>query len=163
MELTHLDASGKARMVDVSEKPDTRREAVARVQVRMQPGTFQCIIDQKVPKGDVMAVARVAGIMAAKETSRLIPLCHPLAITACSVDFHLLPEQSILEIEARVTTCGTTGVEMEALTAASVAALAVYDMCKALEKGITIEEVRLVSKSGGKSGTYIREGEKPWE
>ncbi|MHB1127474.1 MAG: cyclic pyranopterin monophosphate synthase MoaC [Bacillota bacterium] len=149
-------------MVDISEKHHTRREAVARSRVRMLPGTLQCIVDQRVPKGDVLAVARVAGIMAAKETSRLIPLCHPLAISACNVDFQFLTEQGILEIETRVTTCGATGVEMEALTAASVAALAVYDMCKALEKGITIEDIRLISKVGGKSGHYRREGVEPW-
>ncbi|MHB1420268.1 MAG: cyclic pyranopterin monophosphate synthase MoaC [Bacillota bacterium] len=146
-------------MVDINEKQETMREAIALARVRMQPGTIRCIIDQKIPKGDVLAVARVAGIMAAKETSRLIPLCHPLMITACNVDFRLNAEQCLMNIEARVSTFGATGVEMEALTAASVAALTVYDMCKALEKGMTIEEVRLVRKSGGKSGTYLREGD----
>jgi cyclic pyranopterin phosphate synthase len=156
-ELSHLDSEGHARMVDVSEKAETQRIATARGRVRMQAATLALIVEGKMPKGDVFAVARVAGIMAAKQTSSLIPLCHPLAITG--VEVHLTPDASTpaVEIEATVRTTGQTGVEMEALTAVSVAALTVYDMCKAVERSMHIEDVRLVAKSGGKSGDFRAE------
>lgn len=156
-ELTHIDEQGRARMVDVGDKPETAREAVARGEVRMSPETLERIAAGDVPKGDVLAAARIAGILAAKRTGELIPLCHPLPITRAEVDFHLDRGRSAIEIEARVATVARTGVEMEALTAVTVAALTIYDMAKALEKGMTIENVRLVRKTGGKSGTWERE------
>jgi cyclic pyranopterin phosphate synthase len=157
--LTHVDEHGAARMVDVTLKQETVREAVARGRVRMRPETLQKIRENSLAKGDVLAVARVAGIMAAKETGRLIPLCHPLPIGSCAVDFRLNEELSAVEIEARVRTAARTGVEMEALTAVAVAALTIYDMAKAVDREMTIEAVRLVAKSGGRSGTYLRPGE----
>lgn len=154
--LSHVDERGAARMVDVSAKDDTEREAVAEAYVVMKPETLALIQEGGLPKGDVLAVARVAGIMAAKRTHELIPMCHPLAITGVVVD--LSPRGTDrLRIEARVKTSGKTGVEMEALTAASVAALTVYDMCKAVEKGMRIEGVRLLEKRGGKSGEWRAE------
>ncbi|WP_258358633.1 cyclic pyranopterin monophosphate synthase MoaC [Moorella sulfitireducens (nom. illeg.)] len=161
--LTHLDDKGAARMVDVGAKAVTGRVAVARGRVLMSKNTLDLILEGQVPKGDVLAVARVAGIMAAKETGLLIPLCHPLSISAVSVDFRPDRETGALEIEARVKTTGQTGVEMEALTAVSVAALTIYDMCKAVERGMVIDNIRLVEKSGGRSGRFLREGEKPWD
>jgi cyclic pyranopterin phosphate synthase len=155
-ELSHLDERGAARMVDVSAKDETNREAVAEARVVMQPATLRLILEGGIPKGDVIAVARVAGIMAAKRTPDLIPLCHPLPITGATVEFEPADERT-LRITARVRTTGRTGVEMEALTAASVAALAVYDMCKAAEKGIRIEGIRLLEKRGGKSGEWTAE------
>ncbi|MCC7087968.1 MAG: cyclic pyranopterin monophosphate synthase MoaC [Chloroflexi bacterium] len=153
-ELSHVDERGAARMVDVSEKAETARTAIAEATVRMQPATLALIQQGGIAKGDVLATARIAGIMAAKKTHELIPLCHPLAITGVTVD--LAPEgDSALIIRATVKTTGKTGVEMEALTAASVAALTVYDMCKAVEKGIRIEAVRLLEKHGGKSGDWL--------
>jgi cyclic pyranopterin phosphate synthase len=156
-ELTHLDEAGHARMVDVGAKAETERTAIARCTVRMQPETLALIQSGGVAKGDVLGVARVAGIMAAKKTGELIPLCHPLPITAARVDFRF--GDGAIHVEAQVSTVGKTGVEMEALTAASVAALTIYDMAKAADKGMTIEAVRLVLKTGGKSGTYRRPGE----
>jgi cyclic pyranopterin phosphate synthase len=151
--LTHFDDQGRAAMVDVSEKPDTARTAVARGRITMRPETLALITDGKIGKGDVLGVARLAGIMAAKRTSDLIPLCHPLLISKVTVD--LTPaEPDAVEIEATVKLTGQTGVEMEALTAVTVAALTVYDMCKAVDRGMTIEAVRVVHKSGGKSGTW---------
>jgi cyclic pyranopterin phosphate synthase len=151
--LSHLDATGAARMVDVSGKPDTAREAVAEALVLMEPATLDLIQSGGIPKGDVFAVARIAGIMAAKQTSTLIPMCHPLPITGVAV--HIEPASgTTLRIAATVRTTGKTGVEMEALTAASVAALAVYDMCKAVDRGMRIEGVRLLEKRGGKSGSW---------
>ncbi len=154
MTLSHLDAAGHARMVDVSDKAETHREATARGRIVMEASTLALIVDGKMPKGDVFAVARVAGIMAAKRTSELIPLCHPLPLTGIEVS--LSPDASgpAVDIEATVRTTGQTGVEMEALTAVSTAALTVYDMCKAVERGMHIEAIRLVTKSGGKSGDY---------
>ncbi len=157
--LTHLDEKGHARMVEVGGKKNTRREAVARGEVVMQPETLELILAGKAPKGEVFGVARLAGIMAAKKTSDLIPLCHPLALTGVDMEFRPDKEHNKIEIEARVRTTGPTGVEMEALTAVSVAALAIYDMCKAVDRGVVIGAVRLVRKSGGKSGTYQRPGE----
>lgn len=157
--LTHLDEHGRARMVDVSSKPETERVAIARGEIRMNPETLALIQSGGVAKGDVLGVARVAGIMAAKRTGELIPLCHPLPITNAGVDFTIDEAGSRIMIEARASTVGKTGVEMEALTACSVAALTIYDMTKAADKGMVISEVRLVKKTGGKSGTYVRPGE----
>ncbi|MBM7853982.1 cyclic pyranopterin phosphate synthase [Desulfohalotomaculum tongense] len=161
-EMTHFDARGRARMVEVGAKEDTRREAVARGEVKMKPETLSLIEAGNMAKGDVLGVARVAGIMAAKETPRLIPMAHPINITGANVDFRFQHPDKV-EIEARVRTTGKTGVEMEALTAVSVAALTIYDMCKAVDKGMVIENIRLVRKTGGKSGDFIREGEETWE
>lgn len=157
MTLTHFDAEGRAHMVDVSGKPVTDRIAVAEAAVRMQPATLAFVTEGRAKKGDVLGVARLAGIMAAKRTSDLIPLCHPLPLTRAALD--LTPDPSLPGIRIRATVCttGMTGVEMEALTAASVAALTVYDMLKAVEKGMAIQEVRLVLKDGGKSGRYDAE------
>jgi cyclic pyranopterin phosphate synthase len=153
-ELSHLDAEGHARMVDVSAKADTTREATARGRVSMLASTLTLIVEGRMPKGDVLAVARVAGIMAAKRTPDLIPLCHPLQLTG--VEVVLTPDHASpgIEIEATVRTTGKTGVEMEALTAVSATALTVYDMCKAVERSMRIEDIRLVAKSGGKSGDF---------
>ncbi len=156
--LTHLDGEGKARMVDVGEKPVTRRVAVASARLRTRPDVVRMIADGSVPKGDVLAAARLAGIMAAKRTSELIPLCHPLPMESISVDLEL-GEDSV-SIRSRAVCSGKTGVEMEALTAASVAALTVYDMCKAADRSMVIEAVRLEEKSGGKSGRFVRKEEK---
>lgn len=155
-ELSHFDASGASRMVDTTAKPDTAREARASAVVRMQPATLTLIRDRKVAKGDVFEVARLAGIMAAKKTSDLIPLCHPLPITGVTLEFTPVADDA-LRIEATVKVVGKTGVEMEALTAVSVAALTVYDMCKAVDRGMTVEHIRLEEKAGGKSGHFVRE------
>jgi cyclic pyranopterin phosphate synthase len=154
-ELTHFDERGASRMVDVSGKEETLRTARARGLVRMEPATLALIRDRGVAKGDVFEVARLAGIMAAKRTGELIPLCHPLGIDAVSVDFAEADDRT-LAVEATVTVRGRTGVEMEALTAVSVAALTVYDMCKAVDRGMVIDGVRLEEKTGGRSGSYRR-------
>jgi len=151
--LTHMDDAGRPRMVDVSKKPDTIREAVAGGVVRMQAATFQLIKQGGAAKGDVLAVAQLAGIMAAKRAPDLIPLCHPLLIGDIRVEFSLDEANSTIEITATVGSTGKTGVEMEALTATAVAALTIYDMCKAVDRGMKIENIRLIRKSGGKSGT----------
>jgi cyclic pyranopterin phosphate synthase len=156
--LTHLDSGGRAQMVDVSDKPDTERWAVARGRVAMQPDTLRLIEAGALEKGDVFAVARVAGIMAAKRTADLIPLCHPLSITHIEVRLVADAENSAVEIEAAVRTHGKTGVEMEALTAVAVAALTIYDMAKAVDRAMRIESIRLVQKHGGQSGDVILEG-----
>ena len=153
--LSHFDDSGAARMVDVSAKAETVRTAVASALVRMLPETLTLILDKKVAKGDVFEVARLAGIMAAKKTAELIPLCHPLPISSVNVEFSAKSNDSV-EIRAIVKVTGKTGVEMEALTAVTVAALTVYDMAKAVDRGMTIEQVRLEEKSGGKSGDFRR-------
>ncbi|HYF78012.1 MAG TPA: cyclic pyranopterin monophosphate synthase MoaC [Symbiobacteriaceae bacterium] len=158
-ELTHIDEHGRARMVDVGAKADTERVAIARCEVQMKPETLALIQSGGVAKGDVIGVARVAGILAAKKTGELIPLCHPLPVTSASVDFAFDEGGSRVLIEGRVATVGKTGVEMEALTACSVAALTIYDMAKAVDKGMVIGQVRLVKKTGGKSGIYQRPGE----
>lgn len=155
--LTHIDERGQAKMVDVGGKPDTEREAIARGTVRMEPGTLAMIASGSAPKGDVLAVARIAGIMAAKRTSELIPLCHPLILSQVAVEIRPGASESVLEIEARVRTMGKTGVEMEALTAVSVAALTIYDMCKAVDRGMRITDIRLSQKRGGKSGEIVLE------
>ena len=154
-ELTHFDESGASRMVDTSGKAETQREARASGQVRMLPATLALIQDRALAKGDVLEVARLAGIMAAKRTGELIPLCHPLPITGAQVDFRIEGEDC-LYIEATVRVFGRTGVEMEALTAVSVAALTVYDMCKSVDRAMTIERIRLEEKVGGKSGHFTR-------
>ena len=151
--LTHLDSQGRANMVDVTEKAVTSREAVAQAVVRMRPETFDMIISGGHPKGDVFAVARIAGIQAAKKTSDLIPLCHPLMLTSVKVELAAQGNDAVL-IVARCKLSGQTGVEMEALTAASVAALTIYDMCKAVDRGMTIDSVRVLEKLGGKSGHF---------
>ena len=153
-ELTHLDANGAARMVDVSEKEITTREAIAEASIHMAPRTAQMIVDGEHPKGDVLAVARVAGIQAAKKTPDLIPLCHPLMLTSIKVNFDVNIETGQVRAECYCKLAGRTGVEMEALTGASVAVLTLYDMCKAVQKDMTITDVRLLSKIGGKSGEY---------
>lgn len=154
--LTHLSPRGEARMVDVSAKAETAREAVARAVVRMRPATLEIVRRGNAPKGDVLGVARTAGILAAKRTSDLIPMCHPLRITGVDVTFSENARRGELTIEGRVRTVDKTGVEMEALTAVSVAALTVYDMIKAVERGVTIAGVQLIEKSGGKSGAWRR-------
>jgi len=151
---THFDKEGKARMVDVSDKAETERVATAQGSVIMQPATLALIKDGGVKKGDVLSVARLAGIMGAKRTPDLIPLCHPLALTSVQVDLTLDEARNAVDITATCKLTGKTGVEMEALTAVSVAALTVYDMCKAVDKGMQIVDIRLTHKSGGKSGTY---------
>jgi len=153
-ELTHFDADGRARMVDVTGKGETVREATARGSIRMMTSTLEMIEQGRVAKGDVLAVAQVAGIMAAKRTPDLIPMCHPLSITGVEMEFRLNREESSVEIVATVRLAGRTGVEMEALTAVSVAALTIYDMCKAVDRGMIIDKIRLVHKSGGKSGEF---------
>ena len=157
MELTHFNEEGRARMVDVSEKAVTLREATAGAVVRLNAKTFALVQGGKMKKGDVLAVAQVAGIMAAKKNSELIPMCHPIALTGVDISFSMNEADSTVELQATVRCKGETGVEMEALTAASVAALTIYDMCKAVQRDIEIDHVRLLKKSGGKSGTYIRE------
>ena len=161
--LTHLDESGHARMVDVSAKPVTERVCVARGEVRLAAGTLDRIAAGDLPKGDVLATARIAGIQAAKRTSEWIPLCHPVGLDSLEVDLTPDPRAGCLRIEARARVHARTGVEMEALVAVSAAALTVYDMCKAVDRGMTIERVRLVSKTGGKSGEWRAEGEPPRE
>ena len=152
MSLTHFDAAGQAIMVDVSAKPETDRSAIARVRVVMLPATLAVVTAGTARKGDVLGTARLAGIMAAKRTAELIPLCHPLPVSAVTLD--LQPGDGAVEITATVRTTGRTGVEMEALTAASIAALTVYDMCKAIDRGMQIDGLRVVHKDGGKSGAF---------
>ena len=153
-EFSHLDSEGKAVMVDVSDKDVTERTATARGTVSMSTETVGKIVAGGVAKGDVLTVARLAGILAAKRTAELIPLCHPLALTAIDVDLRCDDERGVVDIEATCRLAGRTGVEMEALTAVSVAALTVYDMCKAVDRGMRIGDIRLVRKSGGRSGTF---------
>jgi cyclic pyranopterin phosphate synthase len=155
--LTHLDAEGNAHMVDVSEKHISSRSATAKATVEMQPETLRLILEGKAKKGDVIATARIAGIMAAKKTHELIPLCHPLMITKVMVDFAPDEAASAIEVTATVKVEGKTGVEMEALTACSVACLTLYDMCKAVDRGMKITNLRLVEKTGGKSGHFTAE------
>ncbi|HEV3120125.1 MAG TPA: cyclic pyranopterin monophosphate synthase MoaC [Gemmataceae bacterium] len=155
-ELTHFDEHGASRMVDTSDKPETLRIARASGRIRLALETTKLIRDRALAKGDVLEVARLAGIMAAKRTGELIPLCHPLPLTAVALDF-AFENDGCLRIEATVRVLGRTGVEMEALTAVSVAALTVYDMCKAVDRGMTIERIRLEEKSGGRSGTFRRD------
>ncbi|MCP5015590.1 MAG: cyclic pyranopterin monophosphate synthase MoaC [Ketobacter sp.] len=158
-DLTHLDAQGRANMVDVTDKDITSREATAEALVRMQAETLNLITEGKHKKGDVFAVARIAGIQAAKKTSDLIPLCHPLMLSSVKVELTPLPDQNAVLITAVCKLAGRTGVEMEALTAVSVAALTLYDMCKAVDKGMVVEQIRLIEKLGGKSGHWQAEKE----
>ena len=155
-ELTHFDKNGKTVMVDVSKKPLTSREAIAGGEIWMKPKTLQQILDQRIKKGDVFSVARLAGIMAAKQTSSLIPLCHPLSLSAVEIGFNSDPQRGCVAISATTKVTGQTGVEMEALTAVSVAALTIYDMCKAIDREMVIGKIRLLKKTGGKSATFIR-------
>jgi len=157
MKLTHLDEEGRARMVDVGGKPDTDRKAMAKGEVHMRCETLALIQEGGIPKGDVLAVAQIAGIMAAKRTHELIPMCHPLLLDKVDINFSFDEEQSLVAITATVRCHGRTGVEMEALTAVSVAALTIYDMCKAVERTMRIQNVRLVRKSGGRSGEVVNE------
>jgi cyclic pyranopterin phosphate synthase len=152
--LTHFDPAGNAHMVDVGAKDVTERVATAKASIIMQPSTLRLIRDKKAAKGDVLAVAQLAGIMAAKKTAELIPLCHPLALNSVDVRLTLDPKRNAVDISATCRLKGRTGVEMEALTAASIAALTIYDMCKAVDRGMMISEVKLLHKSGGKSGRY---------
>ena len=153
---THVDAAGNARMVDVGEKAVTHRTAVAVGRVTMSPECFAAVAEGRAKKGDVLGVARIAGIMATKRTSELIPLCHPLPLTKVGIEFRLLSERQAVEALCTVKTSGVTGVEMEALTGVSTALLTIYDMCKAVDKGMELGEIHLVEKTGGKSGHYIR-------
>ena len=154
--LTHFDREGRARMVDVGEKDMTRRMAVVSGKVVMKPETLRRIVDKKMEKGDVFGVARVAGIMAAKRTGEIIPLCHPLSVDTVAIDFQPDMGKSEVKIETTVKSTGKTGVEMEALVATAAAALTIYDMCKAVDRGMKISEIMLLKKSGGKSGRYLR-------
>lgn len=156
MKLTHFDDEGKARMVDVSAKPPTLREAIAAGTVSMKPETLRLIQDRQISKGDVLGIARVAGIMAAKKTADLIPLCHPLALSSVTVDFTIDEAGVNVGIRATVRTTGPTGVEMEALTATTAAALTIYDMCKAVDREMVISDIMLLEKRGGKSGEFKR-------
>jgi cyclic pyranopterin phosphate synthase len=155
MEFTHFNEQGRARMVDVSPKGDTERVAVARGTICMKAETLKMIKSGSVKKGDVLAVAQVGGIMAAKQTGTLIPMCHPIFLTGIDIDFSIDDENSRIGVEAVVRTVGKTGVEMEALTAVSAACLTVYDMCKAVDRGMVISDIHLVKKAGGKSGTFV--------
>jgi cyclic pyranopterin phosphate synthase len=156
-EFTHFDEKGRARMVDVGEKAETLRIAVARGYVLAKPETIRLIAERGLKKGNVLEVAQIAGVMAAKRTGDLIPLCHPLALTSVKVDLAVNEAANRVEIEAEAQTVGRTGVEMEALTAVSVAGLTVYDMCKSVDREMKISDIRLIKKTGGKSGTFIRE------
>ena len=156
--LTHFDEHGKAIMVDVSEKKETLREAIACGSLSMKPETFRLIMDKKIAKGDVLGVARIASIMGAKRTPDLIPMCHPLTISSVQVDFFPKEEKSRIDIKATVKIKGKTGVEMEAFTAVAVAALTIYDMCKAVDRGMVISDIHLEEKSGGKSGRFTWKG-----
>jgi cyclic pyranopterin phosphate synthase len=154
-ELTHFDHEGRVKMVDVADKEVTSRQAVVRGRVSMGHRTFQMIQDRKIAKGDVLAVAQVAGIMAAKRTSDLIPMCHPLSLTSVGVKFFPRPDEATIDIEAEAKTDSRTGVEMEAFVAVATAAITIYDMCKAVDRGMAISDIHLVEKRGGKSGTYV--------
>jgi cyclic pyranopterin phosphate synthase len=153
--LTHFDKTGRARMVDVSQKKETLREAVVRGSVFMNPKTFKSIMSGKIVKGDVLAVAKVAGMMAAKKTSEIIPMCHPLNLSHVEINFFPLEKESRIDIEANVKIKGQTGVEMEGFVAVTAAGLTVYDMCKAIDRGMIFSNIHLVKKTGGKSGTYV--------
>jgi len=161
MELTHFNNQGNARMVDVTDKESTHRTACAAGFISMNPQTLACITEGRIKKGDVLSVAQVAGIMAAKRTPDIIPMCHPILITGADIDFRISREPCGIEIRSTVRCKGETGVEMEALTAVSAAALTIYDMCKVVQKDMTIQNIRLLSKSGGKSGEFKAE-EKPF-
>jgi cyclic pyranopterin phosphate synthase len=154
--LSHFDAQGQAHMVDIAAKPATHRVAIAQGRIVMNPATLSIILAGSAKKGDVLGIARVAGIMAAKKTSDLIPLCHPLALTRVAIDFSADEKNSSIACSATVETVGPTGVEMEALTAAQIALLTIYDMCKAVDRGMTITDLRVLEKHGGKSGSFVQ-------
>jgi len=156
MELTHINEQGRAKMVDVSEKIDTVREAVAVGSISMKRETLEKIKNGSISKGDVLSVAQVGGIMGAKSTSQIVPMCHPIMISACDISFKIDLENDKIEITATTRTVGKTGIEMEALTAVSVAALTIYDMCKAIDRDMVINSIKLIRKSGGKSGIFER-------
>jgi len=155
--LTHFDKRGRARMVDVSKKAQTVREAIVRGSISMKPGTFKRITSGTIEKGDVFAVAKVAGIMAAKRTAEIIPMCHPLNLSHVEVNFYPVEKETRIDIESKVRIKAQTGVEMEAFVAVATAALTIYDMCKAVDRGMTISDIHLIKKSGGRSGTYVRQ------
>lgn len=155
-ELSHFNKNGRAHMVDVGNKEDTQRVAIAEGTVLMQPETLSMIKDNKIAKGDVLGVAQVAGIMAAKKTSQIIPMCHPLVLSGVEINFTINENENKIIIQSKVKTVGKTGVEMEALTAVAAAGLTIYDMCKAVDRGMTIESIYLLEKSGGKSGHFLR-------
>jgi len=155
--LAHFDKSGRARMVDVSKKAQTVREAIVRGSISMKPGTFKRITSGTIEKGDVFAVAKVAGIMAAKRTAEIIPMCHPLNLSHVEVNFYPVEKETRIDIESKVRIKAQTGVEMEAFVAVTTAALTIYDMCKAVDRGMTISDIHLIKKSGGRSGTYVRQ------
>ncbi len=162
MSLNHLDPTGGVRMVDVGKKPATEREAIARGKICMKTETLKLISDKSAPKGDVLGIAQVSGIMAAKNTWNLVPLCHQLELTGINVSLYITPEDPdgpSVSVEARISASAKTGAEMEALTAVSIACLTVYDMCKAVDKEMIIQDIRVIRKDGGKSGLYVREGE----
>ncbi len=156
-EFSHIDSEGRAKMVDVSDKKESDRLAIARARVKLNRETYTMVKNQEIKKGDVLTVAKVAGIMAAKNTSNLIPMCHPINITSIDLDFNLDDENCLIEIRGSAKINAKTGVEMEALTGVSVAALTIYDMCKAVQRDIEITDIKLVKKSGGKSGTFVNE------
>ncbi|MBF0446993.1 MAG: cyclic pyranopterin monophosphate synthase MoaC [Magnetococcales bacterium] len=156
MKLTHFDENGASHMVDVSDKPHTQRIAVAGGEISMQPETFRLILDKKMAKGDVLEVARIAGIMASKRVDSLIPLCHQINLTSVKISFEPDSDQRRIHFTVRVKTAGQTGVEMEALTAASITGLTIYDMCKGVDRDMVIGQIRLLEKMGGKSGHYVR-------
>lgn len=162
MHLTHLDAHGNAQMVDISAKGPTNREAIAAGRVYLNPATLAMILDGSIPKGDVLATARIAGIMAAKRTAELIPLCHNVPLDRVGIEFKTNQDPPSVDIKATARCCGKTGVEMEALTAVTVAGLTIYDMCKAVDKEMVIGEITLLQKTGGKSGKYVKAGGGPW-
>jgi cyclic pyranopterin phosphate synthase len=158
--LTHFDKKGRAKMVDVSKKGETLREAVVRGSIFMNPKTYNSIMSGKIAKGDVLAVAKVAGIMAAKKTSEIIPMCHPLNLSHVEINFHPFKKESRIDIEAKVKIKAQTGVEMEGFVAVATAGLTIYDMCKAIDRGIVLSNIHLVKKTGGKSGTYTAQSSK---
>jgi cyclic pyranopterin phosphate synthase len=158
VELTHINEEGRARMVDVSEKCDTVREAIATGSISMKRETIERIKEGSISKGDVLSVAQVGGIMGAKSTSQIIPMCHPIMMSGCDISFHMDFENSKIDITATAKIVGKTGIEMEALTAVSIAALTIYDMCKAIDRGMVISDIMLLKKSGGKSGIFERKG-----
>lgn len=162
-EFTHFNEDGRARMVNVGQKPNTERKAIARGYITMKPETLKMILEGKAKKGDVLAVSQVAGIMAAKETSRLIPMCHNIFLTGVDIRFEIFEKHNTIRVEAQVTTTGKTGVEMEALHAVSTACLTIYDMCKAVDRDMIIKNIQLVEKSGGTSGHFSREEVLPWQ
>ena len=156
-ELSHFNEEGRSRMIDVGDKEDTARIAIAEGEVVMRPETLRLINEGKISKGDVLAVAQIAGIMAAKQTSQIIPMCHPLMLTSVDLNFKINEEAHKVIIKSKVKTVGRTGVEMEALTAVAIAGLTIYDMCKAVDRGMTIKAIRLIEKAGGKSGHYLNQ------